>query len=90
MVSFTSHTFLLAGHMFDNTSFIMSRLLHSVQPTLVKLKTIVLFTAYSVNKYIICFQITFYATIEPYICVIILPIAREEVGGLVPKIMFKF
>ena len=39
--------------MFDNMSFIMSRILHSVQPTLVKLKTVVLFTTYSVNKYII-------------------------------------
>ena len=29
----------------------------------------------------------FYATIEPYIYIIILPIMREEVGGLVPKIM---
>ena len=32
----------------------------------------------------------FYATIEPYNYIIILPIAREEVGGLVPKIMFDF
>ena len=37
-----------------------------------------------------CLQIKFYATIELYIYIIILPIAREEVGGLVPKIMFKF
>ena len=32
----------------------------------------------------------FYATIEPYIYIIILPIMREEVGGLVPKIMFEY
>ena len=37
-----------------------------------------------------CLQIKLYATIEPYIYIIILPIAREEVGGLVPKIMFEF
>ena len=37
-----------------------------------------------------CLQMKFYATIEPYNYIIILPIAREEVGGLVPKIMFDF
>ena len=37
-----------------------------------------------------CLQIKFYATIEPYIYIIILPIAREEVEALVPKIMFEF
>ena len=37
-----------------------------------------------------CLQIKFYATIEPYIYIIILPIAREEVWGLVPKMMFEF
>ena len=37
-----------------------------------------------------CLQIKFYATIERYIYIIILPIVREEVGGLVPKIMFEF
>ena len=35
-----------------------------------------------------CFQIKFYATIEPYIYIPY--IAREKVGGLVPKIMFEF
>ena len=71
-------------------SFITSRILHSVQPILVKLTTIVIFTAYSVDKYIIGLEIKFYWTIESYIYIIILPIAREEVGGLVPKIMLKF
>ena len=37
-----------------------------------------------------CFQMKFYATIEPYIYIIILSIMREEIGGLVPKIMFEF
>ena len=41
-------------------------------------------------KYIMCLQMKFYATIEPYIYIIILPIMREEIGGLVPKIMFEF
>ena len=41
-------------------------------------------------KYIMCLQMKFYATIEPYIYIIILPIMREEVGGLVPEIMFEF
>ena len=68
----------------------MSRILHSLQPNLVKLTKIVLFRAYSVDKYIICLQMNFYGTIEPYIYIIILPIAREEAGGLVPKIMLKF
>ena len=65
--------------------FIMSRILHSLQPTLVKLTTIVLFTVYSVDKYIICLQIKFYGTIEPYIYTVILPIAREEVGAWYPR-----
>ena len=37
-----------------------------------------------------CLQIKFYATIDSYIYIIILPIALEEVGGLVSKIMFEF
>ena len=40
------------------------------------------------HKYIICLQINFYTTIEPYIYITILPIAREEVRDLVPKIIF--
>ena len=40
------------------------------------------------HKHIICSQIKFYATIEPCIYIEILPIARGEVGGLVPRLMF--
>ena len=43
-----------------------------------------------INTLCACLQIKFYATIEPYIKIIFLPIAREEVEGLVPKIMFEF
>ena len=78
----------------------MTRILPLVQPTLVESTTIVIFsqslffryffTVYSVDKYIICLQIKFYGTIEPYIYIVILSIAREEVEGLVPKIMLKF
>ena len=40
------------------------------------------------DKHIICSQIKFYATIEPCIYIMISPIARGEVGGLVPRLMF--
>ena len=40
------------------------------------------------SKHIICSQIKLYATIEPCIYIMILPIARGEVGGLVPRLMF--
>ena len=40
------------------------------------------------HKHIICSQIKFYATIEPCIYIMILPITRGEVGGLVPRLKF--